>query len=838
MKQYQNQTLQNIVFPIGGLGAGSIGLSGIGQLVDCEIMHTPNRETHFRYTHFAVKAEDEEGVLDWRVLIGDNTRDYIGTIQDKFGQGNAAPLAGFPNFRDVRFSGQFPFAKVNFADNRFPGRVQLEAYNPFIPSNDKDSSLPAAFFTVKVKNTTEKPLKYSVAFSVSNPFKTHGAHVLRQCSTYTGITMHSGEQDQRNPEYGNMTLATTEAEGLSYQQNWFRGGWADTLTSFVNDFSACGPLKNRVYEPVEHLYSDTATLSLCKALAPGESAEFPFLLTWFVPNIDLTIGEEKLTGLKSYYSTLFDSADEVCGYCVRYGKSLYRDTKRFAKALYASSLPAEVLEAINGNLAILKSTTCLRLENGEFWAWEGVNRHTGSCPGTCQHVWNYVYTLPFLFPKLEKGVRSYEYDYSMQDSGLMIFRTRPNFDGEGWERPCVDGQMGSVMQAYRDWKISGDTSWLRTYWPKIKKALTYAWSPENRDRWDPEQQGIITGRQHHTLDMELFGVNSWLTGFYHGALLAAHEMALELEDPDAEMYLRLYQKGRKLLDALTFRDGFYVQAVDLKDKSILDGYASDVPAMYWNSETEEIKYQIKGGCEIDQVVADWHGELMGLPPIFDQTHRKQALESIYRYNFKSMREICNTWRVFACHDEKGLLICSWPHGDKPRIPVPYESECMTGFEYAAACNMLQCGMEKEALEIVRAVRQRYDGAKRNPWAELECGASYSRAMACYAFLLTYSGFQYHMARNRIGFTPIRSGRYFWSLDGAWGTVDIREDRVELDVAYGKLHLRQFVTDLKQVTGVTVGSRQVDFRFHAEEKTVELDVELNASSRVHTITLQG
>ena len=48
MKQYQNQTLQNIVFPIGGLGAGSIGLSGIGQLVDCEIMHTPNRETHFR----------------------------------------------------------------------------------------------------------------------------------------------------------------------------------------------------------------------------------------------------------------------------------------------------------------------------------------------------------------------------------------------------------------------------------------------------------------------------------------------------------------------------------------------------------------------------------------------------------------------------------------------------------------------------------------------------------------------------------------------------------------------------------------------------------------------
>ena len=37
---------------------------------------------------------------------------------------------------------------------------------------------------------------------------------------------------------------------------------------------------------------------------------------------------------------------------------------------------------------------------------------------------------------------------------------------------------------------------------------------------------------------------------------------------------------------------------------------------------------------------------------------------------------------------------------------------MTGFEYAVACNMLMHGMEKEALEIVRSVRARYDGYKR------------------------------------------------------------------------------------------------------------------------------
>ena len=75
-----------------------------------------------------------------------------------------------------------------------------------------------------------------------------------------------------------------------------------------------------------------------------------------------------------------------------------------------------------------------------------------------------------------------------------------------------------------------------------------------------------------------------------------------------------------------------------------------------------------------------------------------------------MRDICNPCCVFSVDDEKGLMICSWEkEAEKPVIPVPYAEETMTGFEYAAAFLMLQTGREEEALEIVSAVRARYDG---------------------------------------------------------------------------------------------------------------------------------
>ena len=120
------------------------------------------------------------------------------------------------------------------------------------------------------------------------------------------------------------------------------------------------------------------------------------------------------------------------------------------------------------------------------------------------------------------------------------------------------------------------------------------------------------------------------------------------------------------------------------------------------------------------------------------------------------------------------MICTWPEGhEKPVIPLPYNSEAMTGFEWAAAAHLVMVGETEKGERIARAVRDRYDGFKRNPWNEIECGSNYARSMASFAMLQAYSGFRYDMVRGMIGFRPVADGdfRCFWSLGGIWGEYE-------------------------------------------------------------------
>jgi uncharacterized protein (DUF608 family) len=104
--------------------------------------------------------------------------------------------------------------------------------------------------------------------------------------------------------------------------------------------------------------------------------------------------------------------------------------------------------------------------------------------------------------------------------------------------------MGTVIKVYREWKISGDNKWMAGHWENVKEILEYAWSPKNPEKWDADKDGVLEGRQHHTLDMELFGPSSWLQGFYMAALKAAAEMAEFLGEEDKkDEYTRLFEKG-------------------------------------------------------------------------------------------------------------------------------------------------------------------------------------------------------------------------------------------------------------------------------------------------------
>lgn len=807
---------KNISFPIGGIGSGCIGLAGNGELVDWEIWNRPNKNTRNGYSHFAIKAICKDKTIA-KVLQGDTNENLIGTRHpDKPGGFDFGPrvdsLAGFPHFRTVKFEGFFPMAKLRYEDGDFPGNVSLCAFNPLIPHDDFNSSLPAAFFEWEIENTAAQEIEYAISFCVQNPSLCSQNDALEN-----GYYLSCADKRKDEIGYSDLTVLT-DGEDVAVQAYWYRGHWRDGVTTYWREFSKNARMAPRTY--AEPKKNDHASVVASIKLNPEERGKIRFVLAWNAPiqyNYWSPWRDENGNDItwKNYYATKFESSLETAAYALSHFELLQAKTKFFAESLQNSSAPSFVLDAISSNLSVLKSPTVLRLEDGSFWGWEGVHDRVGLCEGSCQHVWNYAYALPFLFPKLERSMRENVIKYGVDDDGKSDFRL-PLPIGRRNESyiACVDGQMGEIIKCYREWKISGDTAWLKNHADTIFKMLEFAWSQNNSHAWDANADGVMEGRQHNTLDIELFGANAWLQGFYLLALDCASQMAEALgEEARAKKYRELYAQGRAWTNEHLFNGEYFSQIVDLSDKSVMDRFAC--AEYYWNDEAEEIKYQIGEGCIIDQMLADWHSALIGAGAVFDREKKRKALESLYRYNFKpTMRDVVNTFRNFALNDEAGTIICSYPeHKNMPKIPILYSTETMTGFEYALGGLMLSQGMLSEGERVIRAVRDRFDGERRNPWSEIECGHNYARSMASYALLHIYSGFSFDMTKKYIGFKPIKEGdcRYFWSVGNSYGNMQIKGAEQTLFVAAEAVTLSSFgLKDETKVTFVTVDGEAVPF----------------------------
>ena len=804
----KNKNLANVSFPLGGIGTGCIGLSGNGKLREWQIFNHPDRNRVNGYSHFAIRAEQNGKIVDARILHGDEPPPY-----DPMPMGvPRETLAGFPHFKSVEFEERFPFALLNFKDSSFPGSVSLCAFNPFIPGNEKDSSIPAALFEFTVVNQEETVMDYSLIGNIANPLD--GTSLHRRIKARS---VHSMKLEAEGVP-GDICLST-DATDTSSQCYWFSGEWFDSLQVYWNDMKTPGPFKDRRLSPELRTkrragcamnFSHHSLLATHIRLQPGESARVRFVISWSFPvyekywHVQSDDGLHDATGplaaskpsWLNYYATQWENSTVSARYALRNWQQLEQESRLFAEALANSSMPPKALEAVSANLCILKSPTVLRLEDGTVYGWEGCRETVGACEGSCTHVWNYAQALPYLFPALARRMREVDYLYNQQSDGSMPFRLQlplgtPNSTGG---ISCADGLFGNIMLVYRDWKISGDDAWMASLWPAVKKSIAYTWDPNNPMQWDPDKTGILQGRQHHTLDNELFGPNAWLSGFYLGGLKAAALMARHLGE-DAEMFETLFERGKAWASKHLFNGEYFIQHIDLDESKVVRAFGCD--GKYWDAASQQIKYQIGEGCGIDQVVAQWHADQYGLGDLFEPQQVHSALRAIYRHNFRrSSRNDFNACRIYALNDEGGVIMAHWPEGArKPAIPIPYDREVMTGFEYAYADHLIRRGMTEKGLSVIERIRNRYDGMKRNPFAEVECGYYYARAMSSYALLLSFSGFRCDLAKGELGFDPIGFSKslqcqFFWSLEGAWGEVKITRKTLTLTVLQGALEIRK------------------------------------------------
>jgi len=816
-RSFTGPALKEITFPLGGIGTGCITLGGWGQLRDWQIRNRPAvgyapGDCFFTLKARAVGAGGARGgggreVI--KVLQGPPGRDYGagGHSADRI-RGE-----GLPCFREARFTGEFPVATVELTDKKMPLDVTLEAYNPYIPLNAADSSIPCAILTYHLKNRGRKSVRATVYGNLTNIIGEEKGrkNSQRKARGLTALELTNPTTKTSAPGHGSMALATTSPRA-SVWKNWPRGGWN------TKQLKLWEALQQKSFPPKikpTGAVLDTGTLATELTVGAGKTKSVTFIIAWHFPNCpnwrDTGPGRCKPSerSWKNWYATEWPGAWAVARYVAKDLKRLEAETKRFRDALFSSTLPAHVLDAVSSQISILKTPTVLRLSGGEFYGFEGCSNASGCCEGSCTHVWNYAQALPYLFPDLQRSQREAQYEYDQTPDGAETFRlplplgtgASPACCGVHPYHPAADGQMGGVMQVYREWLICGDDGWLRRMWPKAKAALEFAWK-----YWDADRDGVMEGMQHNTYDIEFYGPNTLMGSLYLGALRAAEEMARHLgDDESADEYRRIFESGSKKTDRTLFNGEYYEQKVlpgahrkapkRLAEMSQRIGRDDRYPWPKWQYGT---------GCLADQLLGQWYGEMLGLGKLYRHRNVKKALGAIFRHNWRSeLFDHPCLFRIYAMNDEAGLLVCTWPRGGRPGYAFSYGDEVWCGIEYQVASHMIYEGLVDEGLSIVKGVRDRHDGARRSPWDEFECGHYYARSMASYAVMLALEGFSYSAPGKRMGFAPrlgAKDFRGFWCVGSGYGVYSQKllggKRRMTVSVASGALELRELTFEGK------------------------------------------
>jgi uncharacterized protein (DUF608 family) len=794
--EYTGEYLNRVAFPLGGIGAGMICIEGTGALSHFSIRNRPaifNEPCIFA----AICIKGTPNVA--RVVEGPVPTWKLYGLPGS-GNGLGGTSYGLPRFHEASFLARFPFGIVKLTDKELPVSAEITAWSPFEPCNADESSLPLVGLEYKFTNTTGKPLELVFSFNSKN-FMAVGNNPQEIKPVQGGFILWCGAPKERGWEEGAFAIFTDEP-GTKVNHAWFRGGWWDSLTMAWKDIEEgkCydkPPVKDNPPAPGASLFTPFT-------LPPGGSKTIKIMIAWFVKDSNIREGRDK-PGVpenpeiprtyRPWYASRFNTINDLADYWRNNYGRLRENAKKFSDCFYSSTLPPEVLEAVSANLTILKSPTVLRQHDGRLWAWEGCGDNNGCCAGSCTHVWNYAQAIPHLFASLERTLRETEFNESQDERGHQTFRSALPIRPVAHDfHAAADGQLGGIMKVYREWRISGNTEWLKKLWPKVKQSMNYC-----INEWDPYRKGWVQEPHHNTYDIEFWGPDGMCTSFYLGALKAMVIMGKALGE-DVSEYQQLLDKGVKLMETELFNGEYFIQKIDWKNlraKNPLEvpgfggGYSPEAIELM---QKEGPKYQYGNGCLSDGVLGCWMALVCGVGHIVDKQKVASHLLSVYKYNLKKdLSTHVNPQRpTYACGSEGGLLLCTWPKGDALSLPFVYSNEVWTGIEYQVASHLIMMGYVKEGLDIVRTCRNRYDGRIRNPFNEYECGHWYARALSSYALLQALSGARYDALEKILYLEPAIKGDFqcFLSTETGYGVVGVKNGKPFCEVKSGKIDIKE------------------------------------------------
>lgn len=723
--------LDYIGMPVGGCFAGTVYVGGDGQLWNWDIFNqehegSPPQDTvvflgdplRVRDGANYVRPHRQTSPFSQRWSLFLSHEAEAGPDNDWVPRTSSAV-----KFAESTFRGEYPVARVSLRRADAPVEADLEVFSPFIPLAVEDSSFPATTLTFRVKSLSGRKEKARLLYRFQNP-----------CLCLTPTLHESCPPEMASHPEGVAVTRKAEAEASQ------RGDFGEFAASFSR---AC-----RVVE------RDGAYEIQCDfELLPGEEQEVTLFIAWRFPN-----APKSVPGKTHWHAKRWSSAWEVIRELKERWGSLREATLLWNKTWYEGSLPKWLLDRTFLNLCILATRTCYRLDEGRYYFMEGV----GCCPGTCTHVWGYAQGIAYVFPEVERRLRT-EVDYGLafhSDTGAIDYR------GEYHRAVAHDGQASCVLRFYREHLMSRNDSLLREHWPKVKKSLEFLMAE------DKDQDGLLEGAQYNTLDAAWHGPMAWISSLYIAALRAGKAMADLMGDEDFSASCQnLGDKGSKHLVTELYNGEYFIHKPD--------------PSHPESNSTND-------GCHIDQLYGQFWASQLGLPRAAPEAESRSAMAALFRHSFfpdiwehRRKRSEIKGGRWYAAPGEGGLIMCTFPRGGSEKATgkgseawaAGYFNECMSGFEYQAAAGMIREGLVAEGLTVVKAIHDRYHPSRRNPYNEIECSDHYGRALAAFGVYLSVTGLRVDGPRGVVSLprnSPPGAKHAFIAPDG-WGLASTGPD---------------------------------------------------------------
>ena len=663
LRSYTGDQLRRIALPLGGIGTGTVSLGGRGNLRDWEIVNRPAKSFRPGTAFFAVRTETPDGTVTTRAAEGPlDLSEYEGA------HGSGAQNHGLPRFRGAAFATAYPFGQVILSDPDVPVGVQVQGFNPLVPTDVEASSWPIAVLRFEVTNRTTEPLSVAIAGSLQNFIGRDGTtdvaagnyNSTADIDRLSGVLLRSREVDPAAEQWGSIALAIKDGQDVTRRTGWSDRSWGDSLLDFWDDFSADGRLDERTSTSA----TPNASVADLRTIPAGSTESFTFLLGWHFPN---RRAWEKEDVVGNHYTTLHSDAWDAIARFAPALPELENRTLAFVNDFLGSDLPDAVKEAALFNLSTLRTQTVFRTPDGRFFGWEGCSDHEGSCFGSCTHVWNYEQATPFLFGSIARSLREVEFAHATDAQGLMSFRVGLPLatSAQDWRVAAADGQLGCLVKLYREWRLSGDDELLRSLWPAAKRALEFCWIPGG---WDADRDGVMEGCQHNTMDVEYYGPNPQMQSWYLAALRACEEMARHLgEDELAKECRRLFDHGSAWMGAELFNGEYFRH--EIRPPASADDVAPGLRERMGAADPTKPELQLGDGCLIDQLVGQQLAQLAQLGYLHDPLQVATTLRSIVQHNGRTgFHDHFNHMRSYVLGDESAVLMCTYPRGNRPSAP--------------------------------------------------------------------------------------------------------------------------------------------------------------------------